>query len=443
MGSDLKQLTAQVEAEMKSAYTELYSSLKTAIAKQDKQIDAVGETHDKTVEELKKLGDRYEQLTGDFTGRLDELKSRLDAYDVEAEKKNRQVDVAAVRYPIGDALAKSDQLKRYVDGDFHGKSGVIHVGSIASCRPGPMNHAYYTDMKEALTDREYKALTGTDNLREIFTVQDIMEIQRDPSRPMNERVRDVVPVVATTNESIQYAEEQLFTNNAATVAEGGDKPESAISYQLKRVPVQTIAHWIPIANQLLDDIPALRPYVQTRLLDGLLDEEDEQFLYGSGTEPDLLGFFQHPTVQSYDPAVDGETTDTRIDSIRRAMVKVRNSQFRPDAVLMSPFSLAEIELAKASDGHYLWTLPSSPTPTTLWRLPIVETTALQDDDFLIGSFRQAATIYNRMDATLRIAEQHADFFIKNLSVLLMEHRVALVIWRPSAFVAGSFVALTS
>ena len=441
---DLKEIQAQVENQMKSAFTELYGSLKERLDKQDNEIKTTGETTDTTAAAMSALSKQYDELTAEFEGKVAEMQKRFDAFDVEAEKKSRRVDIGAVKFPVGDQFANSEQLKKYIEHGFAGKSGPIPVPSISMSRPGELNYAYYANSKEGLGPEEAKALTGIDNLRELWSLQNILEVQRDPARPMNERMRDVIPVVATTKDTIQYAEETVAELNAATVAMGGTKPESNIQYSIKRVPVEVIAHWIPIANQLLDDLPALRPYVELRMREGLLDEEDDQFLYGSGTAPDLLGFFQHPGVQTYDPAVDGQAKDNiRIDSIRRAMVKVRKSQFRADAVVMSPFSLAEIELAKGDDGHYLWTLPSSPTPTTIWRLPIVESTAIQDDDFLLGSFRKAATIYNRMDATLRIADQHLDFFIKNMSALLMEHRVTLVIWRPMAFVAGSFSKLTS
>lgn len=433
-----------VKAEMKSAFEELHTGLTKYVDQQVEEIKANGETEEKTAASLEALTGRFDQAMADFEGKLTDQREQMNLIDVQAQQKAvspRHWGVGGT--PMADALIESDEFERFVKKNRCKGQGVpVAVPALSACRPGKYNYAFFgqEEVKGLLEKEgiEIKSLAGTANLREVFTIQDILEIQRDPSRL--QRVRDVIPVVATTKETIQYAEETVFTNDAAPVSEGGTKPESDITYALRRVPTQTMAHWIPVANQLLDDIPALRPFIETRLGDGLMDLEDSQLLYGSGTEPDLLGFFQHGSVQTYAPNVDGEAGDTKIDSVRRAITKVRESNFRADAVMMSPKSLEEIELAKGSDGHYLWVLPSSPSPTTIWRLPIVETTAIQDDDFLVGAFRQASTIYDRMNATLRMADQHADFFITNMTVILIESRVALVIWRPNAFVAGSFEA---
>ena len=39
-----------------------------------------------------------------------------------------------------------------------------------------------------------------------------------------------------------------------------------------------------------------------------------------------------------------------------------------------------------------------------------------------------------------MAEQHADFFIRNAVVILAEQRLAMAVKRPEAFVKGSFDA---
>ena len=67
---------------------------------------------------------------------------------------------------------------------------------------------------------------------------------------------DLVPRVTTESDTIEYVYETTFTNNAATVAEAtvttgttGKKAESALAYATATVPVETIAHWIPVTNQ--------------------------------------------------------------------------------------------------------------------------------------------------------------------------------------------------
>jgi hypothetical protein len=47
-------------------------------------------------------------------------------------------------------------------------------------------------------------------------------------------------------------------------------------------------------------------------------------------------------------------------------------------------------------------------------------------------------LYDREQASIRISEQHADFFVRNAIVVLAEQRLALAVKRPEAFVKVSF-----
>ena len=70
---------------------------------------------------------------------------------------------------------------------------------------------------------------------------------------------------------------------------------------------------------------------------------------------------------------------------------------------------------------------------------MVESHGLAAGDFVAGS-GFAATIYDREEVTVRVAEQHADFFVKNMVALLCEERIGFTVERPAAIVAGDFAA---
>ena len=74
----------------------------------------------------------------------------------------------------------------------------------------------------------------------------------------------------------------------------------------------------------------------------------------------------------------------------------------------------------------------------VWRLPIVETPAMTESYALVGAFGTGAQIYDREQASIRISEQHADFFIRNAIVILAEQRLALAVKRPESFVKVYF-----
>jgi HK97 family phage major capsid protein len=47
-------------------------------------------------------------------------------------------------------------------------------------------------------------------------------------------------------------------------------------------------------------------------------------------------------------------------------------------------------------------------------------------------------LYDREQASIRISEQDADFFVRNAIVILAEQRLALAVKRPEAFVKVTF-----
>jgi HK97 family phage major capsid protein len=74
----------------------------------------------------------------------------------------------------------------------------------------------------------------------------------------------------------------------------------------------------------------------------------------------------------------------------------------------------------------------------MWRLPVVETPAISEGYALVGSFGIGATLFDRMQGTIRVSEQHSDFFVRNAIAVLAEERLALAVKRPESFVEVNF-----
>lgn len=250
------------------------------------------------------------------------------------------------------------------------------------------------------------------------------------------RIRDLFNVQRTQAAVIEFFRVTGFTNNASVVPdrEGslyGLKPHSSLTFTGTTAPVRTIAHWETAHRNALDDIAQLQGIVNNELLYGLRLAEDAQILNGTGTGEDILGVLNTPGIQGHTRAAG----DNYADAIRRAMTKAFLSYYEPTGVVVHPVDWEGIELLKSTTGQYLLaTNVAIGAVKQVWRLPVVDTPAMAEGTALVGAFGIGATLYDRMAGNIRIAEQHADLFVRNAVVILAEERVALAVKRPESFV---------
>jgi HK97 family phage major capsid protein len=302
-------------------------------------------------------------------------------------------------------------------------------------------------------------LTGSYNQKDMYsalptgTPGTFGAVQRDPIvvPPMRtKRVRDLFPVRTTTAQVIEYFRMTGFANNAAAVAQRnndntnfGVKPQSSFTFVGEQAPVRTIAHWEAAHRNVLADEPQLRSIIDNELMYGLRLQEDAQILAGDGTGENLQGVLTTTGIQEYDWS-SGATlpvVDTKADAIRRAATLSFLAYYEPTGIVMHPNDWEDIELTKDSQGQYLVAVSvAMGGEPKLWRIPIVETPAIAEGTALVGAFGTGAQLYDREQASIRISEQHSDFFVRNAIVVLAEQRLALAVKRPEAFVKVNFDA---
>lgn len=301
----------------------------------------------------------------------------------------------------------------------------------------------------------YSALPTTDVTR--IAIDNFGAVERDPMviPPMRtRRVRDLFPSRTTTAAVIEYFRQIGFTtpgttaNNAAgPVAERsggafGIKPQSSMVFEGHQAPVRTLAHWEAAHRNVLADEPQLRSIIDNELLYGLRLQEDFQILQGDGTGENLLGVLNTPGVQEYawsDGPTDVPVADTKGDAIRRAATLSFLAYYEPSGVVMHPNDWEDIELTKNTQGTYLFSVSMQVGgEARIWRMPVIDTPAMPEGTCLVGAFGTGAQLYDREQASIRISEQHADFFVRNAIVVLAEERLALAVKRPESFVKIDF-----
>lgn len=260
-----------------------------------------------------------------------------------------------------------------------------------------------------------------------------------PEQPLT--VRDLFQAVSISSNAIEWVQEKLFTNNAGPQnGEGTAKPESGITFEKKTSAVETLAHWIPASRQVLSDAPQLQGLIDGRLRFGLKLKEDAALLYGDGTNGNLLGAVPQATVFSSTgmPVVPtGGPAHTSIDYLRWAFLQVSQAMYPATFAVMSLEDWAKIQMLKTTDGAYIFGTPTDGAAPRVWGKQVVESHGMAAGEFLAGS-GFAATVYDREEVTVRVAEQHADFFVKNMVAILCEERLGFTVERPAALVAGSY-----
>ena len=279
-------------------------------------------------------------------------------------------------------------------------------------------------------------------------------IDRDPivTQPTRtKRVRDLFPTRTTTAAVIEYFRMLGFTtpgstatNAASSVAERDAlsnfhaKPQSSFQFVGQQAPVRTLAHWEAAHRNVLADEPQLRSIIDNELMYGLRLEEDDQILNGDGTGENLTGILATSGIQTYAQS-SGLSTDNKADAIRRAATLAFLAYYEPTGVVMHPNDWEAIELTKDTNGQYLVAVSvAMGGEPRIWRMPVVETPAITEGTALVGAFGTGAQLYDREQASIRISEQHSDFFVRNAIVVLAEQRLALAVKRPEAFVDVTF-----
>ena len=338
-----------------------------------------------------------------------------------SELQNAVQHVAQKSHSIGEAFLASAEFKSLL------ASGSANM-------PAPYRSGSDYSVKDL-----YSALpTGTPG--SFGTIQrDAMVIP--PMR--TKRVRDLFPSRTTTAAIIEYFRMSGFTNNAAAVAERSGsafaaKPQSSFTFVGEQAPVRTLAHWEAAHRNVLADEPQLRSIIDNELLYGLRLQEDAQILNGDGVGENLLGILNTTGVQDYSWSA-GAVGDTKADAIRRAATLSFLAYYEPTGVVLHPNDWEDIELSKDDNGQYLVAVSVAlGGEPRLWRIPVVDTPAMTEGKGLIGAFGTGAQLYDREQASIRISEQHADFFVRNAIVVLAEQRLALAVKRPEAFVEVTF-----
>jgi HK97 family phage major capsid protein len=386
---------------------ETHKELKAWIEKANDEVKNAGSA----AAETKAAVDKIAEKANDVADRLASLE----------RKQAEHFEGAQEQKTLGDMLVESDEFK-----------------NLQLRKHGSARIEVKTAITNATTVNMSQPLVAGHRLDGIVTA---------PNRPL--RVRDILPRSVTSSNIVFFAKEDTFTNSAAivtggspTVGSGGNaenvsKPESAITFTSDSENVVTIAHFIPISKQVLDDSTQLASHVNGRVLYGLKLYEEDQLVNGAGTLGTITGLWASRT--AYSQAQSPNEYSTRLDYIADAVRQLEVGNYEPNAILLNPQDWWTINLAKDSQGRYLIGDPQGMIRRELWGYPVISTNTMTAGRFLVLD-TNSCEVWDRQEASVQVSYEEGNNFTKNMVTVLAEERIAFCVYRAGGIVGGTLPA---
>jgi HK97 family phage major capsid protein len=210
---------------------------------------------------------------------------------------------------------------------------------------------------------------------------------------------------------------------AAVVAEGAAKPEAAVTFTPKTASLDTIAHWVQITRQALEDASYIRSLLEGKLRRGLLAK----------AEADMATAIDTAATQTASTSTAGG--GNLLKSIRVGIGKVESAGYNPNAVLLNPTDYASIDI------DVMGTTDTGPVrAATFWGLTPVASNSITAGKAYVGDFASGATLFDRGVTNVFLTDSHASLFISNVLLILAEARLKSVVDEPLAICECTVVA---
>jgi len=380
----------------------------------------------------KSVGDAVE-LHGKLAARVDTLATKADTLAADVEKANENIRLVKEKHArppagfggapdidarsLGQRFAEMEQYKAWAANDHRTKA--------------PLQLGLKGRIRQPL---EVRANTIVETGFPMVPTR--VGFFAPPTLPL--AMRDLLTVVQlTSGNSIEYVLETWNYAADYQLLEGDKKAQGDVTYLEKTANVRTIAWFVKVSRQMMADAPYFASTIDAQLLYGVAKKEDHEILFGDGAAGHLHGIMPQAPALPADVLTDIANGP---DQILSAIAYLASLGYTPTAIVMNPIDWASMQISKTAQGVYLLGgPPSSNAAATLWGLPVVTTSEMTATEFLVGAFPPNATLFDRESASVDVAYENEDDFVRNLVTLRCEERVALAVYRPQAFVKGSLV----
>ena len=320
-----------------------------------------------------------------------DLTSKLETSREPEQRSGRRAQ-AVETTSFGDAFVESEQFRSYTG---RGQSGVIEL-------------TYF------MPHQQRAAIKTTDLAIPPYVLAPRVH---DVIMPPLLNVVDVVGVSSGVVEWVVVDGDP----KAQVVGEGLAKPEAALTFTPVSAPLDTLAHWIQITRQALEDATYIRSVIEGKLRRGVTLAIVDQI--------------QAAITAATLPVATVPVGGNLIDAIRVGVGTVQSAGYNPNAVLLNPADWAALDIAVMGG-----TLNGPTVGTNFWGLTPIASTIQAAGTALVGDFKSGVTWFDRNVSSVFISDSHQDLFIKNTLVILAETRGKAAVVEPLALAECSVSA---
>jgi HK97 family phage major capsid protein len=259
-----------------------------------------------------------------------------------------------------------------------------------------------------------------------------------PSRRV--RLLDIVSRGTAESNVISWVSQANKDGAAAQTGEGLAKNQIDFDLVVNSESLKKTTAYIKISEEMLNDISFIESEINNELMREILKAVEAQVYSGAGTGTNLNGIVTQAT------AFAAGTFALSVDNANVAdVLTVAANQIKlaehdaPNYIMLNPSDVTALKLIKtsATDKRYVDRLVMVAGEMSLDGIPILETTLVPQDKYLIGDFSKS-TVFDKGMVDIKVGYENDDF-TKNLVTILAEWRGLNIIKTndTTAFVTGT------
>jgi HK97 family phage major capsid protein len=379
-----------------------------------KELDQLGDIIDAKIEKASgqamERADKKadETLKTEINNLMNKFNERMDAMEVANKKNQENIET---KQSFKSALNKS-----------------LNEGSLEAFKKGNSN-AQTIQLKADMT-------IGADFTGDVIPPERVAGYKYDPSRQFH--MRQILPVGNTSSDVVRYVKESGYSDGSAMKNEGSTLGQSDFDMQAVSTPVEKLGAYFRISEEMLDSTPQLTSYLSARAPEKLLAVEDSQILDGNGSAPNLTGIYTNATSFSAGGFANAVESANEFDCITVALNQLSIANYVADYILMNPTDFHKILLLKSSQNEYLVKNWQEGLVPRIAGVPVIATTAISSDKYLVGNFAQGAQFWVKDNVSLGFFREDGTNIRDGFVTVRVQERVCVTPYLPNAFVAGDF-----